>query len=90
MTPASEAAGDQTAALPHASRQLARPGSCARCQGPLRPRRRDQVYCGSPCRAAAVRERRALARADLAATLADLQALIKRVEANLRTLGLPR
>lgn len=61
--------------------------SCARCGAPVSDRAGTR-FCSSQCRKASVRERRAAARADLVAALAQLAEVNRRVESALRTLGL--
>lgn len=90
-----EAHGRAPAAVLHAAEPLTlvaprsgpQPGSCARCGGPTSTRLGAR-YCSAACRLAAVRERRADARADLLVALDQLVEVARRVETALRTLGL--
>lgn len=68
---------------------------CARCGGraPM-PRggipRLSSRYCSAACRLAAVRERRASARAELVPTIEELRVALERLNGLLKALGLPR
>lgn len=60
---------------------------CARCGAPVASRRGAR-YCSARCRQAAVRERRAVARADLIVALDQLAQATERIERDLRVMGL--
>lgn len=63
--------------------------TCARCGRPLpAPPRAATRFCAAACRYAAVRERRAAARADLLQALHQVQDAAARIERALRALGL--
>jgi RNase P subunit RPR2 len=67
--------------------------TCAQCQKPLRFTKAGRVrvngrFCSSKCKAAQTRERRAAARQDLLAAVAEINRLQARVQNALRVLGL--